>query len=130
MKIVDWSEFSNLPPGTVYQTISPYSTGDLEILGSVWDGGHIVYAGLLPNACGSEVLSLSPEQVSATGIRDGEPVVHTPSGFGRDYGPGRKCRYLVWEQADRERLAGWLLDPAKAGAEMNDDPHVLLRVPE
>lgn len=128
MKIVDWAAFSAMPAGTVYQTISPYHTGDLEILGDVWDGVHLVSAELLPVACGSEVLGLMPDEYAALGIRDGEPVVYQPSGFGRDYGPGASKRWLVWEQADRERLAGWLLDRAKACAEMNDEPHVLMKV--
>jgi hypothetical protein len=53
-----------------------------------------------------------------------------PSGFGRDYGPGASEHWLVWEQADRERLAGWLLDPVKACSRMNDEPAMILNIEE
>ncbi|MCJ2040962.1 hypothetical protein MKK55_18705 [Methylobacterium sp. J-059] len=129
MKIVDWAELSKMPAGTFFQGIRPYDTGDLEVLGGVWDGVHLISARPLPVACGSEVLSLTDAQKEAHSIRrEGEPIVYQPFGFGRDWGPGDKRRWLVWEQADRERLAGWLLDPVKACAEMNDEPHVLMKV--
>lgn len=128
MKIVDWAELSKLPAGTFFQGIRPYDTGDLEVLGGVWDGVHLISGRPLPVSCHSTILSLTTEQEAALGIKDGDPVVYLPSGFGRDWGPGDKKRWLVWEQADRERLARWLLDPAKACAEMNDEPHVLMPV--
>lgn len=130
MKIVDWAELSKMPPGTIFQGIAPYHTGDLQVLGAVHAEVHLIAAPLLPTCCGVATLSLSDEEMARHGVSDGDAVVFTPTGNSRDYGPGFSNRWLVWEQADRERLAGWLLDPEKACAQTNDDPHVLLKVEE
>jgi len=130
MKIVGWNELAKMPPGTVFQSIAPYQTGDLQILGDVWHGVHLISAPLLPTCCGVETLSLSDAEMEKHGVTDRDAAVFTPTGHGRDYGPGPGNQWLVWEQADRERLAGWLLDPEKAAGEMNGDPAVLMKVEE
>lgn len=130
MKIVGWAELSKMPPGTIFQGISPYHTGDLQILGDVWKGTALIAAPLLPTCCGVETLSLKDAELARIGVTDHDVVVFTPTGNSRDHGPGASKQWLVWEKADRERLAGWLLNPIMAASQMNDDPHMIMKVEE
>lgn len=112
MKIVvdvEWDEFSKLPPGTIFQSVRPCDLGDLLILGEARDL-NLISARLLPVSGYADVLSLTAADEKRFGIRDVDAVAYTPSGFSRDYGPGAGPQWLIWEQADCERLAGWLLD--------------------
>jgi hypothetical protein len=72
------------------------------------------------------------EGLQHLGIGENDPVevIFTPSGFGRDglyQHEGR--RWLIWDEADRARLAGWLLDPVKAVREQNDEAHAFVLLP-
>lgn len=130
MRIVDWAELSTLPVGTIFQGVSEYSVGELEILGDVWayDGkpSMLISAQLMPNSNSVETLGLLPEELKSYGLTERDCVVFQPTGHGRDYGAAPGNRWLVWEQADRERMARWLLNPVEAAAEQNSDEYAVL----
>lgn len=117
MRIVDWAEFSRLPSGTIYQAIrdaSAHVLGPLSVRYDVWDfrgkPSDFVYCEMTP----SVFFAYSLGDDAPTGVDDGEEVICHPAGTARDGGgryDGR--RWLVWEDAERERLAAWLLDPCK-----------------
>lgn len=130
MRIVDWAEFSTLPPGTIYQQVSPYSLGDLSVVGKVLSHGgqprDFVEENLLPSAMGSEYFGKGTFEHEGVTFPDGCPIVMWPSHSCRDGMYEFKRRWLIWDEADRKRLAGWLLDPSKVG----DGPEVLLKIEE
>lgn len=125
MRVVGWDEFRKMPDGTIFQEVleNSHILGDLMIFGGASEEiEDFVAADLLPEMNWPSVMG--EEGMQHLGIREGEPVevIFSPSGFGRDamYDCAKR-RWLIWEQADRERLAGWLLDPAKAVEDQNSD---------
>lgn len=117
MRIVGWNEFSKLPDGTVYQLICGSSypqLGPVSVRHAVWEYGgkpsDFVYCEMTPTV----LFAYSLGDDAPEGIDDGEEVICHPNGNARDGGGGySKHRWLVWEDADREKLAAWLLDPGK-----------------
>jgi hypothetical protein len=105
MRLVKWDEFKTLPNGTIFQDYSVHHLGTLNVLGGVLHDIDFVSAELLPSC----------------GMGDSDPcVIKHPSGFGRDgYFDLEKRTWLIWEDADRKRLADWLLGDATKG--QNDD---------
>ena len=64
-------------------------------------------------------------------MTDNDNIISSPSIFGReDYHDDKKTyRFLVWEKADRERFAKWLLMELQDLAdEMNSDTPTILIV--
>lgn len=109
MRLVNFDEFMTLPEGTVYQSYSPHIVGDLCIKSPFLDSkDDFMDAALTP-------ISVMPED---------KLCLHLPSGFGRWGLFDKSAQFIVYEDADRERLARWLLNPNQAVEEMNDDPVV------
>ncbi|WP_311276020.1 hypothetical protein [Methylobacterium sp. WCS2018Hpa-22] len=133
MRIVDWSELSRMEVATIFQDVWPMRVGELQILGNVLPHGRkerteLVSARLMPVSRDVEALSLSPDEYQRLGLMECDYVVEQPSGHGREPAADAGRRWLVWEQADRERVARWLLNPGDASAEQNAGHHVLLKV--
>lgn len=133
MKIVDHAGLMTMPRGTIFQELrNGMSLGDPMIFGGPTGvGGDYTEAGLLPHANHLDV-----HGYHLPGIRhkfvvpeDGYGVWY-PSGFGRDGMYDASRHYLIWERKDRERIASWILDPDRAWAEQNDDPHALIQIPK
>lgn len=136
MKILTWAEMMTMPPGTIYQDYKPRIVGPVMILGEVMltNGKPVDYVVATVTPEGSNVSSWGQYEA---GLREkyalaleAEEIVSYPTGFGRDGYFETNRLYLVWEEADRKKIAEWLLDPAKCLAEMNDDPHALVVVTE
>lgn len=131
MHLLNWIEFAKCEVGTIFQIIGHGSgTGDLQILGGiiVFDGEprDFVSAPLLPEVMYRDNFGgSSPEALVKH--PDAPAFVVVPSGHGRDglFDHERRS-WLVWDEEDRRRLAGWLLNPAEAADQQNDDPSVLL----
>lgn len=115
MRLVEWTEFHTLPSGTIFQEWEPHWLGPLEILAEFW-GRDFVAAELTPSCISGDNLE------RGHALENADMLIAMPSGFGRDgVFDHEKRRWLIWDEADRKRLAGWLLDPAAAVAVQNDD---------
>jgi hypothetical protein len=107
MKIVSFQEFCKLPDNTVFHPLDEHgNVGELSIR------GEIIYSDGEPVDYAEAVLTPRKHRVS----------IESHTGWGRwalfDY----DTKYLVYLDADRQRLAGWLLDPDRAANEINDEP--------
>lgn len=119
MKLIDHTELMTMPNGTVYQEFGKTGLGPPMVFGGQLDfGSDYTTANLLPE----------DNFGSAIGADEDGYFIFYPSGFGRDgfFDPTR--HYIVWEEDDRKKIAKWLLDPAKAFDQMNDDPHAIIAV--
>lgn len=135
MKILTWAEMMTMPPGTIYQDYKPRIVGDVMILSEVLFGtdrkpidyvtATITPQGIDPGSWGRYEAAIRAQHKLPDRC---DEVVAYPSGFGRDGYYEQNRLYLVWEEADRKKMAEWLLDPQKAMAEMNDDPHAVVVV--
>lgn len=107
MKLLSWSEMMKMPQGTIYQEFKPMILGEVMIFGgplpSASDPVDYVEAPLCPSAR----ITGSP----------GDSIAY-PIGFGRNGMFDRTVSFLVWERADAERIAGWLLQPEAALSQM------------
>ena len=111
MKIVSFQEFCKLPDNTIFHPLDEYdNVGELSIRGEVIysDGEPVDYAEAV----------LTPRK-----LRDN---IESPTGWGRwalfDY----DIKYLVYLDADRQQLAGWLLNPDQAANAMNTESQSFL----
>ena len=72
-----------------------------------------------------------PMKLTDGGMTNGDGCyIVTPSDYGRWALYEYDRLYLIWEEEDRKRLAGWLLDPEKAADQMEDDSYTIIEVPE
>jgi hypothetical protein len=123
MKLMKWDEFKNLPPGTIYQDWEPHRLSELKLLGTLC-GPDFVCADLMPACITGDNLAAGHDMERA-----GFLIAH-PSGFGRDGLFDHDSRHwLVWSQADRARLADWLINPVAAVDAQNTDD-ILYPLPE
>jgi hypothetical protein len=134
MKLIGWDELRRMPAGTIIQrahrgrNLDPPMVfgGDCSI-----DSGRGDYlsAALLPEDNYGGVLGPTRPE----GVEENNRIVFMPSGFGR-YGlydlETSNAVWLVWEQADRERLARWLLDSNLCAEEQNSDDYSYVKVPD
>lgn len=123
MKLVTFEEFCALPDGTIYQQWQPHFLGELAIRGDV------LRTNGKPCDFLTADLTAAPLDGSSIGHKDKELVFCMPSMFGRWALYDDKIRYLVYESADLQRLAGWLLNPQKALDDMNGDDMIRAEVP-
>lgn len=135
MRLLDWAEFAKCPVGTVFQVLDHGSgLGELMILGGVYDDdgrpNDYVAAALLPDVRMPD--TLGPGEAALVSAHPGATAfVMVPSLHGRDGLFEFKNRsWLVWDDEDRRRLAGWLLDPSAAVERQNDDPVVVVPLTE
>jgi hypothetical protein len=124
-----------MPVGTIFQQYEPHHLGYLSIFGGALPEGSdepkdFLQASLTPSAMMGSYWTAEPAKLADGSFTDEDGLyIVTPSDYGRWAIYEYDIRFLVWEQADRERLAGWLLNPALAADQMNDDPHAIIEVP-
>ena len=137
MRLVSYAELMALPEGTIYQSYEPHNLGNPMIFGGPLknDAGEIidyVEASFLPSAMTADYFGDSADADALRGkfgATASDLVILYPSNFGRNGLFEKAGTFLVWDQADWQRLAEWLIDPTKCEAEQNDDPHAMIVVP-
>lgn len=133
MRLLSWSEFAKCEAGTVFQIMRHgHGLGELLILGDIVfiDGEprDFIYASLTPELQDRDSFGASADSILPADS-DAPMFVVMPSLYGRDGLFEYDNRsWLVWDEEDRQRLAGWLTDVDKARKDQNDDPAVLLPV--
>lgn len=127
MKFVTKAELWELPKGTIYQEFGKCGLGPPMVFGGHLNGIDYVEASLLPEENHCDV-GHPPEILARFGLTSADYAIWYPSGFGRNglFTDAPDC-FLVWEQADREQLAAWLLDPAKCAEQMNEDAYAMVK---
>ena len=135
MKLVSFKDLCAMPVGTVFQEYQPHYLGELCIFGGALPEGSddprdFLQASLLPSCMLGSYWHSEPMKLADGSVtnEDGCYIV-TPSDYGRWALYEHDRQYLIWEEEDRKRLAGWLLDPAKAADQMQDASYTIIKTP-
>lgn len=135
MKLVSFKDFCAMPVGTVFQEYQPHYLGELCIFGGALPEGSddprdFLYASLLPSCMlGNYWHSEHVKLTNGSMTNDDGYYIVTPSDYGRWALYEYDRQYLIWEDADRKRLADWLLNPTEAATQMNDGPLAIIETP-
>ena len=98
MKLVTLAEFIAMPNGTVYQEFSPNILGPLSIKLAECNEADFFAA----------TLTAETRTHPDWGMQE---IIAAPGGSGRWGAFDEEAMFLIYEAADRERLAAWLIDP-------------------
>lgn len=129
MKVLRWEEFSELPPGTVFQVFEAGSLDPLLMLVSFclsWERPgappqpiDFIAIPLLPRVIDNYELDLDTRTKHGLGL-DGASVCHPDIGNRDGVFIHDERRFVVWEKEDRERLSNWLLTPGRPPVDLLD----------
>lgn len=138
MKLVSFQELCAMPDGTIFQEYKAHYLGPVMIRGTVRaddDGKPIDFlqAGLTPECqAGSYWFGQSQmaDEEGAQVLIDGNELYIASHGdAGRWAKYDDTIRFLIWQDRDRLRLARWLVTPALAVKQTDDDPEQIIKAP-